>query len=142
MMHEYEQFSVIQIMWNKFSQIIKFGIVGVSNTVISLAVYYICLQLYMHYLVAYVISFLASVSNAFFWNSRYVFKNRRENSLIRAYIKTVASYGVSFFISIGLMSIMIEGLNISAYLAPILKQVVTIPINFALNKIWAFKDKE
>ena len=121
-------------------QFIKFGIVGCSNTLINLAVYYLCLYLGINYIIAYTLGFLVSVCNAFYWNNKYVFKNKQEKSLVRAFIKVFASYGFSFVLSLVMMSLMVEILNISFVIAPVLKLVVTIPINFLLNKVWAFKD--
>lgn len=125
---------------DKLGQFIKFGIVGCSNTLINLAVYYLCLYLGINYIIAYTLGFLVSVCNAFYWNNKYVFKNKQEKSLVRAFIKVFASYGFSFVLSLVMMSLMVEILNISFVIAPVLKLVVTIPINFLLNKVWAFKD--
>ena len=134
--------SILDSLWSRFGQFIKFGIVGCTNTVVNLAVYYLCLHLGAYYLVAYTLGFLVSVCNAFFWNNKYVFKNKQEKSLLRAFIKVLASYGVSFILSVLLMSVMVEMLKISSVIAPLLKMVITIPFNFVFNKVWAFKDKK
>lgn len=134
--------SVLKALWSRFGQFVKFGIVGCSNTIINLAVYYLCLYLGAHYLAAYTLGFLVSVCNAFFWNNMYVFKNKRETSLFRAFIKVFVSYGASFLLSILLIGILVEMLDISSVLAPILKMIITVPLNFALVKIWAFRDKK
>lgn len=133
---------ITSILLNKFGQFIKFGFVGISNTVISLAVYYLLLCFKVNYLIAYTMGFFASVCNAFYWNSKYVFKNKHEKSLLKAFIKTFVSYGVSFLLSIVLMSLLVEKFRISSVIAPLLKMVITIPLNFVLNKVWAFKDKK
>lgn len=122
-------------------QFIKFAIVGCSNTIINLTVYYLCLYFGLHYILAYTIGFLISVCNAFYWNNKYVFKDKQENNLVKAFFKVLASYGLSFFISIILMGILVDKLGISTYIAPLLKMAITIPMNFVLNKVWAFKDK-
>ena len=33
-----------------------------------------------------------------------------------------------------------EVLKISSYIAPLAKMILTMPLNFILNKVWAFKD--
>ena len=58
----------------KILQFVKFGIVGVSNTLISYIVYVILVTWGCHYLAASLLGFLISVINAFYWNNRYVFK--------------------------------------------------------------------
>ena len=53
-------------------QFVKFGIVGVSNTLISLAVYQLALNaLGMHYLAANLLGLVISVINAYYWNNLY-----------------------------------------------------------------------
>ncbi len=122
-------------------QFIKFGIVGLSNTIISLLVYYICIWLGLHYILANFLGFLVSVLNAFFWNSKCVFKEKQEKSAPKAFVKVFISYGVSFLLSTILIFLMVEILQISEWLAPLLRLLVTIPLNFLVNKFWAFKDK-
>ena len=125
----------------KCEQFIKFAIVGCSNTLINLATYYALLFLGIHYLAAYTIGFLVSVCNAFYWNNKYVFKNKQEKNIIKAFFKVFSSYGFTFILSILLMSLMVEILGVTSIIAPIIKLIVTIPLNFILNKVWAFKDK-
>lgn len=134
--------SIIFKSWEKAGQFIKFGLVGVSNTAISLGVYYACLLFGMHYIFAYTLGFCISVCNAFYWNNKYVFKNKHEQNEKKAFAKSFASYGGSFLLSIVLLSFMVDLLKIPSAIAPVLKMVITIPINFLLNKIWAFKDKK
>ena len=118
-------------------QFIKFGIVGVSNTVIALAVYYILLWLGAVYLVANTISWIVSVFNAFYWNNRYVFKN--DTPWLKALVKTYISYGASFVAGSILLIIFVEICYISDKIAPLLTLVLSIPMNFIMNKYWTFK---
>lgn len=121
-------------------QFIKFGIVGLSNTTISLLTYYILIFLGSHYLIANTAGFLLSVVNAYYWNNKYVFRERLEEDSKKAFIKVLLSYGLSFGISTVLIWILVNVLYISEWIAPILRLVVTVPLNFLLNKVWAFKD--
>ena len=125
----------------RMEQFIRFAVVGCTNTLINLAVYYTCIYLGMHYNLAYTLGFLVSVCNAFYWNNKVVFVNKQEQSLLKAFIKVLMSYGASFLLSLVLMSVLIDILHISTLLAPLIKMSVTIPINFILNKLWAFRDR-
>lgn len=124
-----------------FSQFVKFGLVGVSNTAISLGIYYLLLALGCHYLLSNAAGFVLSVLNSYFWNSRFIFKEKQEASGWRALGKVFLSYGVSFCLSTALMLLFVQVLHISAYLAPILRLLFTVPLNFVMNKLWAFKDR-
>ena len=118
-------------------QFIKFGIVGLSNTAIGLGTYYLFLWLGWHYMVANVLSWIISVFNAFFWNSRYVFKTR--NKWLTALFRTDVSYGFSFVLGAVVLYILVEFCKISEVVAPVLVLVITIPLNFILNKFWTFR---
>lgn len=123
---------------NTTIEFIKFGIVGVSNTLISLCIYYILVYFNMNYIIANTIGFIISVLNAYYWNNKYVF-NKTTKGILQSLIKTFASYGVTFVLSTVLLVIMVDYLNISQIIAPILNLIITIPLNFLLNKFWAFK---
>ena len=61
----------------KWSQLIEFGIVGLSNNVIYYIAYAILILLSVPYLVAGSVGFLVSVINAYYWNNKYVFRTKK-----------------------------------------------------------------
>jgi len=121
-------------------QFIKFGMVGVSNTVISIVVYNGLLWISVHYIIAYTIAFLVSVVNAYIWNKKFVFKSRPAGRK-RTFLKVFLSYGSTFLLGMGLLYVMVQHMGISKPLAQILLLIITIPVNFLLNKLWAFNEK-
>lgn len=155
--------------WAAVWQFIKFGMVGVMNTFVSYAVYSICyylLKTNVH--VANVMGFIISVLNAFFWQSRFVFKESvtgEHRVWWKVLIKTYISYSFSglfltellllFWLNVinlgqylGGVALWLEawGLSMSGYdlavsAAPFLNMIVTVPINFLVNKFWAYRQK-
>lgn len=124
-------------------QFIKFGIVGVSNTLISLLVYYVFLFIDPElYLVGNAVGFIVSTFNAYFWNNKFVFKKGKREKNISVIIKTYVSYGFSFFVSEGLMYVLVDILSVPKVIAPIAILFVTIPLNFLLNKLWVYGNGE
>ena len=129
---------------NTIVQFIKFGIIGFSNTVISYVIYASLVYLGLHYIFAGFIGFIISVLNSFFWNNKYVFKNKAtsKRSILYSLAKTYMSYGFSgIVLGTLLMFIFIDVLHISKYIAPFFGLVITVPLNFILNKKWAFSAK-
>lgn len=120
-----------------FLQFIKFCIVGLSNTAIGLGTYYLFLWLGFHYMIANVLSWLISVFNAFYWNNKYVFKSN--TTWLKSLFRTYISYGVSFLVGAVVLYGVVEWCGISDVVAPLLVLIVTIPLNFVLNKFWTFK---
>ncbi len=124
-------------------QFIKFGIVGVINTFISLAIYYIFVFINEDlYIVGNTVGFIVTVFNAFILNSKFVFKLSGQKIASTELIKTFVCYGTTLAISTGLLYVMVQYLSVSEFLAPIFNLFVTAPLNFFLIKFWAMKKKE
>lgn len=125
-------------------QFIKFGFVGISNTVISYVVYLILVQIGVNYLWANVIGFLVSIVNAYYWNNKYVFKESdgKKESGWQSFVKTFISYaGTGLILNNILLVLWIRVLGIDKVVGPILNLFVSTPINFILNKYWAFRKR-
>lgn len=127
--------------WNAFMQFIKFGMVGLSNTIITYIVYVVFVALGIHYQVSYLIGYIAGIVNAFYWNNKYVFKQEEgeERSIIKAFVKCVMSYAGGYLCSSILLFLWVTMLHLPEYISPLISLLVTIPVNFILNKKWAFK---
>lgn len=127
--------------WNNLMQFIKFGMVGLSNTIITYIVYVVLVAIGVHYQVSYFIGYMAGIINAFYWNNKYVFKQEagEERSIIKAFIKSVMSYAGGYVSSSILLFVWITLLHLPELISPIISLCVTIPVNFILNKKWAFK---
>ena len=134
-------------------QFLKFGIVGVSSTIISYLLYAVSLFLLRYfgvsqkidYLAAQVIAFMLSVLWSFWWNSQLVFvpQEGKERSWIRTLVKTYISYSFTgLFLNSVLLVLWVSVLHISEYVAPLMNLVISVPINFLVNKFWAFKNNK
>ncbi len=130
--------------WKEVMRFIKFSIVGLSNTMISYVVYLIGISLGMNYLVASILGFVISVVNAFYWNHTYVFKVREgeKRSLLQSFVKTFLSYaGTGLVLANILLVIQVRFLGVPEVVAPLINLIITIPLNYILNKVWAFSVK-
>lgn len=125
-------------------QFIKFGMVGVTNSIVMLAVYYFVIWINNDlYLLGNLLGYLLGILNSYILNSKFVFKNKKNGTSGRsAVIKVYISYGITLALQTILLYIMVNKLSISDSIAPIINIVITTPINFILNKCWAFKSKE
>lgn len=125
-------------------QFIKFGTVGVINTVLSYAItngaYYL---LHLHEQISNIIAFVITVFISFMLNGRFVFtENKEERNFWKSLLKVYASYSITgVFLTAILLYIEEELLGIPHYIATLMNLVVTIPLNFILNKFWAYKEK-
>jgi putative flippase GtrA len=146
-------------------KLIKFGIVGVSNTVVyylvNIAVVTLLKNSHINwdYYAANILSFVISVLWSFYWNNKAVFKlkNNEQRSIWKSLLKTYLAYGFTGIILNNILSwIWIDVLNVSQwltpligkvddtntlskYIAPLLNSIIGIPVNYILNRFWAFK---
>lgn len=119
-------------------EMFKFVIVGASNTIIGLLVYYLFV-IYDEklYLVGNVMGFIVSVANSYYWNNKYVFKGKKNHFL--SIIKTYLMYGGTTVLSTVLLYILVNNYGISEYIAPLITTTICVPINYLLSKYWALR---
>lgn len=148
-------------------QFIKFGLVGVSNTAISYGIEMLCyyvlfkntkfigilnlLALFgistdgnnVKIVITTIIAFVVSVSNSYFWNNRYVFGSGKKSfsEHFKTYFKTFACYGITGLILSPIIKILLTKISVPFFIASLGALVITIPLNFVMNKFWAFKSK-
>lgn len=134
--------SLKEDQWTAFVQFVRFGIVGLSNTLIHYVVYAGMVAVGINYIAASVAGFSVSVINAFFWNNRFVFRKEEgeKRSIWKVFFKTFCSYaGTGLILENILLVLWIEVLKVPEIAAPVISLLITIPLNFLLNKFWAFR---
>lgn len=134
------------------TQFVKFGIIGLSNTLISYLIYLVVLLLFQRfsvlpnvdYLIAQFVGFVLSVLWSFYWNEKCVFglqKGEKRNVWL-ALLKTYISYAFTGLFLNGVLSVLwVEILSVPKLYAPIINLLISVPLNFVLNKFWAFRNK-
>lgn len=131
-------------------QFLGFCIVGVSNTLLSYGLNVLALLLLKPYAVrwdyfaANGFAFVLSVLWSFYWNNKYVFtENKSGRSVWRTLLKTYVSYSVTGLILSNILSyVFIQWMGISKYIAPMLNLLISVPVNFLINKFWAFRAEQ
>jgi len=148
-------------------QFIKFGIVGVSNTLISEGIYCVLVFFKVPYLLAYFIGFSLSVLNAYYWSNKYVFKADPEQGRRvwwKVLLKTYAAYFWGFLVSSVLLVLWIDVIHLPRYLGGLagvfaehgfpqfdadflgevlaagINLLITVPMNYFVNKYWAYRN--
>lgn len=135
-------------MFNAIMQFIKFGIVGISNTIISYILNIIVLLLLQplgvswDFVAGNIVAFVLSVLWSFYWNNKLVFsvQEGEKRSIRKALLRAYVSYGFTGIILNNILSYLwINVLDISKYTAPLINLVISVPVNFVINKLWTFK---
>ncbi len=138
-------------LWQSIRQFVQFCLVGVTNFAISYGIH--CLTLFiigdrmdttLAAMIASTFGFIISVLNSFYLNNRFVFRNKgaSKRELLLSLLKTYVSYGsTGLLLNYILLYLLVDLLNVSGYIAPLIILCITTPINFLLNKFWAFRAK-
>lgn len=122
-------------------QFISFGLIGGLNTILSLGIYWLIVNLGGHYMLGNAVAFFITVAISYVLNNIFTFKGEGKaewsfKNLIKVYI----SYGLTgLLLNTFLLMIWIDWLGINENIAPVINLFFTIPLNFLLNKFWAYK---
>lgn len=132
-----------KIQWRAWIQFISFSLVGISNFLVSYIVYALFISVFQcTYHLSNIAAYIISVLNAYFWNNQYVFRQGNEKRVWwKVLLKTYLSYAFSgLFLTEILLFIEINILGIPKLLAPFINLAITTPVNFVINKFWAFRN--
>lgn len=136
-----------------FLQFVRFGLVGLNNTLVSYIIYAVSLTAFQKlgwfprfdYQVANITQFIISVFISYLLNGRFVFKeedNTRRNPVVTL-LKTYAAYAFTgIFLNAILSYVWVDIFGIPKLVAPIINLLFSVPINFFINKFWAFRSKK
>lgn len=157
------------VMGKTIWQIIKFALVGVSNTIVSEVIYAVLIFFKVHYLPASFVGFSLSVLNAYYWSGKYVFKEQADAEKRvwwKVLLKTYVAYLWGYLVSAVLLVFWIDFIHVSRWMEPlgnrfvdagydrfdaqflgnllaaVLNLMITIPMNFLLNKYWAYRQNK
>ncbi|HEU0019113.1 MAG TPA: GtrA family protein [Thermoleophilaceae bacterium] len=117
-------------------EIVRYAVVGVSNTAISMAVYAGLLALGVGYVAAVVVAYVAGVANGYTLNRRWTFVAGSFSIGSLSRYTTVQVTGL--LLSVGLTSLFVEHFGVSKLLALMLSWPPVIAVTFTATRLWAF----
>jgi putative flippase GtrA len=119
-------------------QFVKFGIVGVSNTVLAFAIYTVLLKVFgVWYLAASAIGFVVGAINGFLLNRRWTFAGHVGDSLTPVRWGVVQGCGLA--LNEGLLYLFVDGVEIEKLLGQAFATVIVTVITFLVNRAWTFR---
>ncbi len=123
-------------------QLVKFAIVGVSNVILDLCVYYVLTRYFnLYYLWAAAISFVIFVSWSFYINSRWTFQGKKlRKRRVVQYSEFILINALMILAHIYLLYIFVEFAGIYDLFGKLMTSVLVGILNFSLNKFITFND--
>lgn len=118
-------------------QFVKFGIVGVSNTLIAFAVYTLLLKVFgVWYVAASGIGFAIGAVNGFLWNRAWTFRGHVGDALTPVRWFVVQSCGL--LLDLGLVYLFVDGAGLGKLIGQAVTTVIVTLITFFVNRAWTF----
>ena len=118
-------------------QWLRFAAVGVSNTLLSTAVFAGLVQLGVPYLLGSALAFTLGAVNSYTLNRRWTFRSRGPRAPELARFACVQAVGLGT--NLALLAVLVQGAEIGHVFAQVLAFPAASIITFALSRQWAFK---
>lgn len=131
-------------LYNRYNEIINYIIVGVCTTLVSLLSYYLCVIFLLNpknpilLQIANIISWICSVTFAYFTNRKYVFKSK-EKAILKESIKFYTLRITTLLIDMFTMFLLVTVLGSNDKLSKILVQFIILIFNYVFSKLLVFK---
>ena len=126
-------------MKKAIKQAIKYGVVGVINTLITAVVIWIMMKLLgCSDVVSNIVGYIAGVLNSFIWNKKWTFKSTEK--WVGSAIRFGVVFGVCYLLQLGLLVFVLDTyLPIDPYYNQLIAMAFYTVINFVMNKFYTFK---
>jgi putative flippase GtrA len=131
-------------MKEKYGEIVRYLIVGILTTVVSLGTYYGCVFTFLNpenalqLQLANVLSWIIAVTFAYVMSRIYVFQSKQEN-ILREMVAFYSSRLLTLFMDMAIMFIMVTLCRVNDKLAKLVVQVVVTVANYVFSKILVFR---
>ncbi len=134
-------------IYQKYTEMINYLIVGVLTTIVSLILYYGLVFTILNpnngieLQIANVISWVGSVLFAYVTNRKYVFQSKNQNKK-KEFINFVGSRILTLFMDMFIMFVGVTLLRGNDKIAKLISQIVVIIANYVLSKLFVFNKKK
>jgi len=120
-------------------QFLKFGIVGISNTLITALTIWLFLKvLHCSDYFANFTGYILGLINSFIWNRKWTFESKTKVSA--TLFKFIVTFAISYLFQLGNLYLLLHYTHIDPYFCQLLSIVVYTILNFVLNKTYTFKN--
>ncbi len=120
-------------------QIVRYAIVGLSNTIIGYLSFVLLLSLFSRDIVAIVGSNVLGIANSYVWNSRWTFRHKRYD--VSTATRFVCLYIVVILVNEKLL-IVAKGMDISVYVAQVPLLALTMAVGYLGQKYLVFNCRQ
>lgn len=119
-------------------QAIKYGVVGLGNTLITAIVIWVMMKLFgCSDVLSNAVGYIAGVLNSFIWNKQWTFQSSA--GWVSSGIRFGVVFGICYALQLLLLLYLNKHLLIDSYYNQLIAMAFYTVINFVLNKFYTFK---
>ena len=136
----------IKELYRKYEEIIIYLIVGVLNTIVSWAAFFLCAYTILDAEVVWqnvmlsVISWVVGVVFGYFMNRKYVFKSTEPN-ILKEFLQFSGGRISTWLLDAVMMVLLVNGMHIDEGISKIFVSVLVMIGNYIISKLFVFKKK-
>ena len=124
---------------SEIKKFIRFIIVGISNTIITLSVIFILSNLFkIDYRISNIIGYFIGLINSFIWNKKWTFKTN--NKFRKEIVPFFTMFLISYSINLGIVIFFTEILLFNTNICQIIGMFFYTITNYIGNRYWTFNN--
>ncbi|MCL1789178.1 MAG: GtrA family protein [Oscillospiraceae bacterium] len=135
----------IKPLYQKYREMISYVFFGGLTTVVSIAVHYaVIFWVTDDTAIATTVSWICSVTFAFFVNKIFVFKSvsEKKSDWFKQGMTFYGARVTTYLLELGFMLLTVRALQFDEYIMKLVAQVFILAANYLLSKFWVFKKKK
>ena len=117
---------------------IKFGLVGVLNTLINWILFILLNSFGTYYIISNVIAYSISTLNSYLWNSKWVFKYSGDN-VKETSVKFIVLNIIGLTLNTIILYLLVDIVGLNKLIALVITTGIVMILNYFINKLWVFK---
>jgi dolichol-phosphate mannosyltransferase len=133
---------IFKLTLHKYKSFIRFGIIGLSGTLIHFALLYTFTDIAgIWYILSAVMSIVLTSTWNYFWNHKYTFKDRQVSNHLIGWTKYQLLSGMTDSVYLGLLALFTEVFGLWYLLSALIAILLIYPVKFlvASSLIWSKK---
>ena len=128
----------MKFLLEDLSRFIKFGLVGVLNTIINWILFILLNSMGVYYIISNIIAYSISTLNSYLWNSKWVFKYTGDN-VNQTTFKFITLNIIGLVLNTIILFLLVDIIKLPKIISLIITTGIVMILNYFINKLWVFK---
>ena len=128
----------MKFLSDDLTRFIKFGLVGVLNTIINWVLFILLNSIGLYYIISNIIAYSISTLNSYLWNSKWVFKYNGDN-VNQTTFKFITLNIIGLVLNTIILFLLVDIIKLPKIISLIITTGIVMILNYFINKLWVFK---